>query len=234
MLRLIISDYISNFKPAIKRIGENNGWFGLVYIMCVLPMIIGSHDSGTLRYYISFAPAFMGVYFTFMYPTGLHKNMYLCPMSDKDKESYLKMFFWSKIIIFEAVVIIISSVSVLAGVIRAWEGAYICVVIGSMLITSNVVNDGLSKKSKKRKKSVLKGETIFDTTAILIGAVNSVLIIFNNDEPLEAWEIVLIVILLIAQLITTVVVFSRKYSDVFRLAVSYEWVYGTVDNENNN
>ena len=93
----LIKYYSSNWKEAFLKAATNN-WMALYlaiyWIIFPIDMVIGMEEKSTsilsvLFYYSLFLPLILGQIHAVMFPNGLDKTMFLCPIGQKEKRLFL-------------------------------------------------------------------------------------------------------------------------------------------------
>lgn len=162
MLKLLFYDYIANIKAAWRQDKQNqkNGMmiYWIVYLLIFIPGNMSHWSvnsevwSVNYLYFLQFVPIIVGFFMGGIYPNRLGKSMFLCPMTEKERKTYLYTSYAFRVILYtvpylllEAVCAYFCQFSVVCSVIRIASYVLLMLVIQLTLDKETVASE---KKSK--------------------------------------------------------------------------------------
>lgn len=226
MTKRVIRDYFVAFRwENVKKFYHDGGWFMILYVTVVLPLIMQYFHSekDAAVYYFILLPMLVCIVGAPLHPVALPKIMYLCPMNETERREYICKSFWFKITFPLALNIL--SVSIL--VILKWIDGLLAVLIMIEAVLLGLVNgiDGnatLNWGGKGFQKPVIKELEMWLPAAGVIGMLQSCFVAFLAMGERETWTIVMwscVVVML--QLPITIKV-MRYYRRVMDNALNYD------------
>ena len=102
MLKKVIYDYLGylNWKN-IKKVHSNfSAWWIYIYMLTCFPILLDLNEHGGLAtYYVVIIPILFGIMTLTVVPMQLPKQMFLCPMEDKERKKYVHELFAVRLLV---------------------------------------------------------------------------------------------------------------------------------------
>lgn len=162
MMELALRNYIRAFKwQNVKDSYHNGGWFTLIYLLIVLPLIMALNykENGVYVDIIMFLIIFPFVFSMFtsvLYPMRLAKHMYLCPMSREMRKDYIikACIIRTLVPIFMTLVIVVSLLALGATDWISALGMFLNSAIFSVFFGSGTNMNGYGSIDEKGQRSI--------------------------------------------------------------------------------
>lgn len=233
MLRMIIGDYIVNFKAAYKRMWkrQNHNWFTAVYPFlymfwfCFLNLDESKNIVIAPMNIIQIAFIIFGAWLAELYPNRLEKSMFLCPMTQKDRKEYLVtayglrvVLFWVPYILAEVVNICVYRQKLIYGIIKIASYVFLMASINLFLEVDT------AKLEKKSSNSRLFGYEFVRTISVIVGIIVLICFHFAIFET-EKGEMLFYLIGFAIQAVVSFVYLVKYFDRVMQVAQDYEKAY---------
>lgn len=238
MLKMIMSDYVVNFKTSWKRyakrknVNKLNLGMTLFNIFIWIPWIIT--EGGKNLQYIrlgcwgQFLFVMMGWYLMELYPNSLEKSMFLCPMTRKERRHYLVTAYGLRIFLL---VIPYLCLEIICGYFYKLDISFSILKTFSFLLLMMSGNLYLDDEAVylecQRESSRLWGYKFWRGCANVIGLLTIItMVMISTDEHMisEIWMRIS-VIGISMQIIVSVIYLAVFFSRVMEVAQDYERNY---------
>lgn len=233
MLRMIIGDYIVNFKAAYKRMWkrQNYNWFTAAYpffyiFWCSL-WNYDQYENITIASINIIQMAFIvfGAWLAQLYPNRLEKSMFLCPMTQKDRKEYLVtayclrvVLFWVPYILAEIVNICIYGQKLIYAIIKVMSYVMLMASVNLFLEIDT------AKLERKSSSSRLFGYEFMKNTSSIVGIIVLIFLHFSIFHT-EKEEMLFYVIGFAIQAVVSFIYLVKYFDRVMQVAQDYEKAY---------
>lgn len=102
MLKRAICDYLGYLNwENVKKVHSNfNSWWMYIYMLTLFPIIMDVDENGGLGiYYAVIIPILFGIMTLTIVPIKLPKQMFLCPMQEKERKKYVHELFAVRLLV---------------------------------------------------------------------------------------------------------------------------------------
>lgn len=154
MLKKILREYCNAFRLSnFKILTENDTWWIYCYTLTLMPLSAHAFNSSKniICYYSIAIPLLFGLLTSDLYPLGLPKMMFLCPLDRKERISYVKLCYRVKVFFPTAFCALCMLIPVLNRLFAPLAALYIiliffCTMLGCNLRTMHQSSAYLFKK----------------------------------------------------------------------------------------
>lgn len=143
MLRRVMRDFRMGLKKEVFiDIFRNNGWFSYLYLLGAAPLIMGVYKrvSFTITYYALIIPFVLIFLLARILPMRLPKIIYLCPLNEQERRSYIITTFWMKMLISMLLFLVADGVLMAYGYLTVIGAVFACLTAFCILLTANMHN----------------------------------------------------------------------------------------------
>ena len=231
MLKMIIGDYAVNFKSAYKRMSkrQNHNLFTAIYPYLYFSWWLLREDKEYANVSIicicQLLCIILSSCLSTLYPNRLEKSMFLCPMTQKDREKYLitaygfrVCVFWVPYILAELVNVCVYKQKILYAIIK---------IISYVLLMASInlfLEVDTAKLETKSTNSRLFGYEFMRNLSIIVGV--SVIMFFHFMVfETEKGEMLFFIIGIIIQAVVSGIYLLRYFDRVMQVAQDYEKEY---------
>lgn len=219
MFRKALSDYLDRIKIKVSKENFVFGkvwWF--IYMLVLLPCMMMGNGKGIAlgSYYIMVVPMLFGIYSMSVAPIELPKQMYLCPMAQSERNSYVRMLYRIRVIVPILVGIVIHGLGVGFGICSRIESG--CQIYGliAMIICMSIttfqggIYDGDQKDVYHLYTKRMRGLQAVSLIGMVVALFYKVMLVYNTKWH---WEGTLFQVFNIAAvvLMTIMAVLSLTY-----------------------
>ena len=214
MVKIVLRDWISGRRQAWKELWKRNGvginmislggasWTGLYRDFSIC---------GKISLIIQLLMMTIVLCLHTMYPNRLSRPMYMAPLGKEEKQKYLFTALWIKVISVTVLHCAVNIFFVLAG----WLPVINAVLITISLFLFNLTIGFLTNSF----------ETGWDGMVLLMFMVNYIVLIFMGDAPMKYWEIIIVCITFMLQVLVCMTNIKKQYKSSMEKALDYEKTY---------
>lgn len=224
---MVLRDYRMHWKEEIQNIFKNSSWFIYLYVMIIPANLFDYTDkiSRAVTYYGILFPLMIGLLLSRMYPNGLNKTMFLCPLEKEERKRYLVSAYWLRVIVPTFLFMLIGAI--LVGTHNISMKSYLIIYVSETMyfIASNLYLEAAYQKPDYEKKHNLSGYTSWQIVAQLFGLFFMVICIgFAGDlyVPFRSMDFAIIFLLLMIQFAITMKIVLGYWEKVMWIATDYE------------
>lgn len=233
-MKMIARDYFNAFRISRIKANLGNNFWGNTYLFAytfgILPLAnIQKWELDAIGWFQYFAVAFLvlyGMFAAMVHPLDLPKIMHLCPMSEKERRSYLEGVYRFKVgstmllaVVGVAVLMVFTGLRMRYGVFVILAECGIAVCMGSL--------DGKRARScADEKKSIIMyaGKSVWDTCAVFLSMGIGWFIVFGVQwqADFEGTVGMVLIILMLAVELPLVVRILKNLPSALDEAARYE------------
>ncbi len=231
----LIKYYSSNWKEAFLKAATNNWmdlYLAIYWIIFPIDMVIGMEEKSTfilsvLFYYSLFLPLILGQIHAVMFPNGLDKTMFLCPIGQKEKRLFLIFgyFFRFSCVCFSSFIILFFMMA--AGFLK-FSIYLILFFLSEVMFAAIIFLITYTEASKKN------GDYIWLFAAWLVNMIfclflGNIIWEYKRGQEPDSWSksgwLLFTIILFIIQLFFFLKVMVRCWKKEMEIAMDYEKSY---------
>lgn len=231
MIRNISREYWKAYRwENLKQKGSFSGIFFLIYFLFILPMILGHFEDYRFEIIAPLAiPAFWIVISAALHPMRLPKLLFLCPMDQNERRKYVVTAFWYRMclhtifVIVGAVIMFLLKKDIISTVVVIFNGIILSFYCNGLNINGlgRTAMDGKRYLDLESKQGLNEG----------FGVVISIFLLYLYGEIIDSggfleqklWELVVIGILIMIQLMLTIH-YATYWNGAVERATNYEMV----------
>lgn len=216
MVKMVLQDWISGRRQAWKELWKRNG----VGINMLIASSGGMSWTGIYRDFSIYGKIALVIQFLMipivmclhaMYPNRLSKPMYMAPLEKEEKQKYLFTALWMKVISITVLQCGINVFLVLAGWLPVINGVLITISLFLFNLTIGFQTNSF--------------ETGWDALVMLMFMINYIVLVFMGDAPMKYWEIIIVCITFMLQVLVCVTNIKKQYKSSMEKAMDYEKTY---------
>lgn len=234
MLRMVIDDYRSQAKQALKEVCGSGTLLAFLFMMIYPPYVSDYQVDGWLLYFDTFVPMFFGMLLSRMYPNRLSKTLLLCPMTEDEKQVYLVTGFRLRVLLPFLMYLMCSGIFGLMGKLKLLHFGYFAVYLFMFLISVNIYSQPRTKSENLSVKFFdLPGNyNLWEMVDLLGGFLLCYVVVANFVEKhySNGW-IIVVVLGLVAEFLIAFNMVKNYYKPVMENGRYYESILQTDRNK---
>lgn len=239
MLRKVLKDYRDGFSwSRFKETYHFSMLWMYIYLLTIFPIILDLNEKTEymVRYYLVAVPLLFGIYGLSAIPLRLPKQMFLCPLSEVEREKYVKMMFTVRLMVPVLVGGIFFIATAVVGLVPAellvleFFGMASMMLCGSLTTWPGSTWERTDADKKRLKVPEYKGLYGISCTGMIAGICISMVITVGWDGKPDMLFEILIGILAVAALVCDILVL-RYFEPVMKNCIDYETSYGVKTQE---
>jgi len=222
MYKMVLNDYRLHFKTGMK-IAANTGWFIYIYTFGFTPGIMDMNNLEVLTHLFGFLPLMLGLLLSRMYGGLMSKTFYLCPLSQKQREEYIRVGIRVRIAIPLILFLLLNGVITLIGIMTPFIFFVKLFIMICAVISFNIYCQPVKKSANATDRiyPLLGHYEFYNVSAQLLSIFNMVL--FNKWEGNETLGIKIFCgILLLLQLLVCYQIKKQFYHQIMYQSVCFE------------
>ena len=239
MIKMVLRDYREGFRwSRLQKTYQFNMIWLYVYFLTIFPILMRLNEkSGRMvRYYTFAMPLLFGLYTMSAIPIRLPKQMFLCPLSEGERESYVKTLFMVRLIIPIVLGVTVYGLAVIFG---AAEPALLWVQffgMASVMLNSSITNwpgstwERDEKKKSRLKNPKLKGLYGISLTGLLAAMFFAMIPMIGWDGEIDLFFGIIMILLGITAIICDALVL-RYFKPMIEMTIDYETSYDGMNRE---
>lgn len=233
MLRKVLKDYRDGFRwSRFKETYHFSMLWIYIYLCTLFPIMLDLNEKTEYMvcYYLMAIPLLFGIYSLSAIPIRLPKQMFLCPLSEAEREKYVKMIFVVRLVIPVLVGGIFYIASAVSGLVPVELLALEFFGMASMMLCGSLTTwpGSTWERSDTAKKRLqipeFKGLHGISCTGLMAGMCTQMLITVGWDGKPDMLFEVLLVILGVLTLVCDILVL-RYFKPVIKNCIDYETSY---------
>ena len=231
MIKFVLDDYRGRFFTAFISTIQ----VIIIYSVWIFLYMAIVTKTDIIKYSIGILPMLTGFFLSRMYPNQIHKLMFLCPMSDRDRKRYMITAYGVRVGISIAVYILLSMPAFITDYISTSELLIAALLVLIYVMGTNMHHPLLSMQIAETKEKADYGFRILYTllsAVSQIAACLAMVFLASADKQASAAGIYAesaahslrrdVVILLLTELLLNTVICLVCYKPVMKYGMNYE------------
>lgn len=232
MLKMVLSDYIHNWKSAWKELAYEE-WGMYVYFLA-FPWITRMSAIEIIVYLCTMLPLVGGVLLARMFPNRMNKTLFLCPMSKEDRIAYFKTAFKFRVSVPVFLFFLIEMVLFFIGYISLDGVIFMFLVFFLYIVSVNIYWCYWSEGKQRNiytEKNPLSGTFFIWDMLSRLGIINVIIVSGVSVSGYEWSDYVLVGCLITWQFLVFLKLVTCYYKKVMELSVNYEMGYVQIEKQ---
>lgn len=239
MLKMVLKDYREEFCISrMKKMGQFGYYWIFIYMLTIFPVLLNLQEKTDrmIRYYAFTIPLLFGIFSLGIIPIRLPKQMFLCPLSQKEREKYLHTLFGVRLIIPVILGALSYGMLVVIGMsngILFWLqlfGMFSLMLLASITSWPGSTWERTNGNKVRLKNPKFRGLYGISLTGVCGAAFFLMIPIIGWDGIIDGFFVVIMIILGITILVCDVLV-TRYYKTMIKENIQYESSYEIINHE---
>lgn len=224
MFKLVLDDYRSRFKSALKNIPAPGYTIYLFLLAEPLSFRVSVHS--LFSYYSAFIPLFLGFLLSRMYPSQLSKTLLLLPLTDTEKRAYVHTAFRLRIMVPMLLYLSMNGSLIAAGRVSLIRSLCTGLILWPFLFCCNLYClPGENSPYTVEQNHTLPGNyeiwNIFNQAAGIL-SIFIITVAIRAGTPFTTFDIIIVCICLLVQFRIFLKFRLTYYQPVMERAIRYE------------